>query len=290
MSQVKIITDTVAGIPADMAQQYDIRIVPAADITVNGHSFIEGIDLSVEQAYKLIEKDPDKFITSAISPGFLMDVYREISKKTSEVLFISISSALTALNKTANFAAEAIKEEIPGMNIKVFDSKTCAGAQGLVVVEAARAAQKGMALNDIISLAQKIIENTGYFVYIDTLRYVYRTGRMSKLASRMAAMFNVRPISKATREGTIEFITRVKSRKAGMEKLLQLVEEDKGKVPMHFWVMHADAPEFAGEFCQLLKDNFTCLSMTVSPYSPVMGYGTGRGALSVGFHPELNLF
>jgi fatty acid-binding protein DegV len=112
---------------------------------------------------------------------------------------------------------------------------------------------------------------------------------MSKLASRMASLFNVRPISRISASGTLDFVSRVKSREQGMAKMLDLIEQDKGKIPLHFWVMHADAPDFAAAFCEQLKQKFQVLSLTVSEYSAVMGYGTGRGALSVGYHPELNL-
>ncbi len=289
MSQVKIMTDSVAGIPQNLIEEFDIKVVPAANISVNGSTYVEGVDLSISGAYELIEKDPDRFVTSALNPGQLLETYEELAKNYKEIVFITISSALTALNRTAQFAADTLHEEQKDVKVTVVDTKTCAGAQGLAVLAAARAAKRGKDMNAIVEIVQKVRQNSGYLAYIDTLRYVYRTGRMSKLASRMASMFNVRPVSKITESGMLEFVARVKSRKQGMTKLLDLIEQDKGRVPMHFWVMHADAPDFAADFCELLKKRFEVLSLTVSEYSSVMGYGTGRGALSVGYHPELNL-
>ena len=74
-----------------------------------------------------------------------------------------------------------------------------------------------------------------------------------------------------------------------MNKMIELIKKETGTKPLHFWVMHADAPEIAEIFIKRLKENFDCLSMVNSEYSPVMGYGTGRGAISVGFHTELDL-
>jgi DegV family protein with EDD domain len=289
MSQVKIMTDSVAGIPREMIEEYGIEVVPAANISVNGRTYVEGVDLSVAGAYELIEKDPDRFVTSALNPGQLLEKYRGLAKNHKEIVFITISSALTALNSTAQFAADALREETEDVKVTVVDTKTAAGAQGLAVLAAARAAKKGLGTDTIVEIVHKVRQNTGYIVYLDTLRYVYRTGRMSKLASRMASIFNVRPISKISESGTLDFVSRVKTRVQGMAKMLELIESEKGRVPMHFWVMHADAPEFAAEFCAKIKDRFEVLSLTVSEYSSVMGYGTGRGALSVGYHPELNL-
>lgn len=290
MKKIQVMTDTVAGVPKELTLEYNIKVVPAANILVNGRTYIEGIDLSISEAYQLIERDPDRFITSAISPGFLVDTYRELSKNSQEIFFITLSSALSAVSRTAQLASESLREELPQIRVKVFDSKTCSGAQGLIVLAAARAAQKGCSLEQITGIAEKVRENCGYLVLLDTLRYVYRTGRMSKMASRLASFFNIKPISRVSSAGTLDYVTRVRKREDGVQKLLELIQQDKGTQALHFWVMHADAPEFAEQFCQRLRERLNCLSIITSEYSPVMGYGTGRGALSVGFHPELNLF
>jgi DegV family protein with EDD domain len=124
---------------------------------------------------------------------------------------------------------------------------------------------------------------------LDTLRYVYRTGRMSKLASRIAALFNIKPINRMTEEGTIEFVDKVRNREAGYQKLIDLIKADAESNSLHFMVMHAAAPEMAERFSNLLRQNFDCQRILVSEYSPVMGYGAGPGAIFVGFHPELEL-
>ncbi len=289
MSNVLVMTDSVAGIPREMAEKYHITTVPAAHILYNGNTFTEGVDLSISEAYALIEKDPDRFVTSAISPAFLINAYRELNKKTDTILFVTLSGALSAVSKTAQNAADIFVQESPKAVIKIFDSRTCAGAQGLIVLAAARAAAKGMSLNEIIEVAQKVKDNTEYLAMIDTLRYVYRTGRMSKMASQMAALFGIKPISRISKEGTLDYVTRTRKRDDGMNKMIELIKQGSGDKPLHFWVMHADASEIADTFISRLKENFNCLSMINSEYSPVMGYGTGRGAISVGFHPELNL-
>ena len=70
--------------------------------------------------------------------------------------------------------------------------------------------------------------------------------------------------------------------------MLELIRGDAGTDDLHFMVMHADAPEVAEELSKRLKHKFNCLSMLISDFSPVMGYATGPGTLTVGFHPELD--
>jgi DegV family protein with EDD domain len=289
MSKVLVMTDSVAGIPRNLAEEYQINVVPAANILFDDQTYIDGVTLSTTEAYQLIKKDPDKFTTSALTPGYFLDEYLKLSKKAQSILHITLSSALSANHKTASLASEMLQKESPQTNIRIFDSKTVAGAQGLIVLAAAKAAAQGKSLDDVASIAEQVRQKTKGIMMLDTLRYVYRTGRMSKFASRMAALFNIKPINRMTDEGTLEFVDKVRNREAGYKKLIDLIKEEAKTDSLHFMLMHAAAPEMADRLSQLLRQQFNCLRVLVSEYSPVMGYGAGPGAIFVGFHPELNL-
>ena len=289
MSKVLVMTDTVACIPRDVAEKQRIKIVPAAHIHYNGKSYVDGVTLSPADAYELIKKDPDRFITSALTPAYLLEEFTKASKEAQSILFISLSSALSAASKTAALAAELVREELPQINIRIMDSKTVASAQGLIVMAAAKAANAGMSLDDVADFAEKVRQQTFGFMMLDTLRYVYRTGRMSKIGSRIASMFNIKPINKVTEEGKVEMVDRTRNRDDGLEILINLVKDSSKTKALHFMVTHAADINVANQFSDMLKNNFTCLSLTISDYSPVMGYGAGPGAIFVGFHPEINL-
>ena len=111
---------------------------------------------------------------------------------------------------------------------------------------------------------------------------------MSKTASRVASIFNIRPINRVSDEGAVEFSDRVRKRSDGYKKIINMIRQDTGTSPLHFMLCHANAPEIAQEFSEQLKREFDCQSMIVSDFSPVMGYGAGPGALFVGFQQELD--
>lgn len=287
MAKVAVMTDSVAGIPPALAEEYQIKVVPAANIIFDGHTYIDGVTLGTTAAYELIKKDPDKFTTSALNPGYFLEEYLKLSKRTSDILHITLSSALSANYKTAGLAAEQLKEASPQTNLKLFDSRAVAGSQGLIVLAAARAAAQGRSLSEVADTAEKTRGKTKGLMMLDTLRYVYRTGRMSKFGSRVAALFNIKPINRDTEEGTIEFVDRVRNREAGYQKLIELIKKEAESESLHFMLMHAAAPDMAERFSELLRQNFDCRRILVSEYSPVMGYGAGPGAIYVGFHPDL---
>jgi DegV family protein with EDD domain len=286
---IQIMTDSVASIPIKLAKEYDIKVVPAAHIYYDGNEYIDGITLSAAEAYQLIKQDPDRFVTSAIKPAFLLEQYTEISKTVQKILFITLSSSLSASNKTAQLAAEHFMEKSPEINIKVVDSKTVSGAQGLIVLTVAKAAKRGLKMDELISFAEQVRQQTQGVMLLDTLRYVYRTGRMSKLGSRIASMFNIKPVNKINQEGKVEMIDRTRNTEDGLEIMVNYIKQNTRTNSLHFMISHADALDIANTFSNMLKQQFDCLSVIISEYSPVMGYGAGPGAIFVGFQPEINL-
>jgi DegV family protein with EDD domain len=281
-------TDSVACIPDNLKKNYGIHVIPAANVYINDKAYIEGVDLTAEEAYAQIQKDPDSFVTSPPKPELIMSAYEELGKETDNIVFITIASALTAMNKTAGLAAKHYMENNPGKTVKVVDSRACASTEGLVVIAAAKAAQAGKSIDGVSDYAEAVRAKSGGLMMLDTLRYVYRTGRMSKMASRIVSMFNIRPINGVTDEGTVEMVDRARKRSEGLEKLLKLVDERTTDKSLYLMVTHAAAADMAEGLAQELKKRFNCLDMIVADYSPVMGYGAGPERSSLDFTPRSN--
>ena len=287
MSKVTVMTDGVAGIPRELAEKYQIKVVPTAHIIYDGHIYLEGSTINAMEAYQLLRQDPDKFNTAAMPPAYLLDVYRELHAESQEVLFITISSALSALSKSAAMAADLLQQEAPEATVRVMNSRSAGSGQGLVVLAAARAAEQGMNLDEVTNIAEQARQQTGAFVLLNTIRYIYRAGRAPKFVSMLGSMLGVKPLSRISDEGELHPAGVSRTRKAGVRKMLDMVRTDAGTDALHFMVMHADAPQVAEELGAQIKQEFNCLSMIISEFSPIMGYATGPGTLTVGYQPEL---
>ena len=289
MPDVRVMTDSVAGIPPDLAEKYRIKVIPGALIHYDGKTYIDNVTLSRPEAYELIKKDPDKFTTSALTPGYILDEYRELVKESPHIIHITMAQELSATFQTATMAAQTMQKESPQAQIRVINSKTAAAAQGLVVLGAARAASQGKSLDEISDMVPKIRQKTGGIMMWDTIRYVYRTGRMSKIAARLASLLNIKPISRITDGGSVEMMERVRKRHEGYKRIIAMIKNEMDTDSLRFMIMLADSPGWADDFNKKLEQEFNCLETIISEYSPVMGYATGPGAIFVGFQPELDL-
>jgi DegV family protein with EDD domain len=287
MANVLIMTDTVSGLSSDLARQYGIKVVPAANIVFDGKSYPDGVGITAQEAYKLLQKNPDKFSTGTLNPSYLLELYRDICKNNREILFMTIPATLSAANKIALMAADLLKKEHPEVNLRVIDSKTVASPQGMLAIEAAKAAKKGLNIEQLIEYIGQIRPKIGGLMLLDTLKYVYRTGRYSKTASMIATLLQIKPINRVNLDGSMEVVDKVRKRQDGYNRLIELIKKEAGANELHFVVSHSDAPEIADEFIQILNKEFKVLSMAITEYSPIMGYASGPRCLFVGFHPEL---
>ena len=289
MTNVLVMTDTVACLPKELADKHGIKIVPASQITCDGKTYTEGVTITARQAYDIIKKDPDSFCTAAITPGILLEEFRKLAKKNPSIFFVTISSGLSAVAQSANVAADMLKEEFPKSRVVAFDSKTCAGAEGMIAIEMAKLAAKGKGLDDLSKAAEAMRKVTGGVLMLDTVGYTYRSGRMSKSDALETAKKNIKPVNHMSDAGVMEFADLATDRVEGMKKMIAVVKKYATTDAMHFMVSHADSPDTAQTLVDMIKNEFNVLSMIVSDYSPVMGYSTGPGAMFIGFHPELGL-
>ena len=289
MSNVLVMTDTVACLPKELADKHGIKVVPASQITCDGKTYTEGVTITARQAYDIIKKDPDSFCTAAITPGILLEEFSKLAKKHPAIFFVTISSGLSAVAQSANLAADLLKEEYPQSRVLAFDSKTCAGAEGMIALEMAKQAAKGKGLDELAKAAAEMRKKTGGVLMLETVGYTYRSGRMTKTEAIETAKSNIKPVNRMSDAGVMEFAELVTDRIEGLKKMIGVVKKDAGTDALHFMVSHADAPDTAKTLVDMINKEFKVLSMIVSDYSPVMGYSTGPGAIFVGFHPELNL-
>ena len=123
---------------------------------------------------------------------------------------------------------------------------------------------------------------------MDTIRYIYRIGRMSKISARLASMLNIRPINQLTRRHRGNGRPRAQPR-GSHETHRGTGEGENAGYNLTFMISHGDAPDLAAKLTEKLKENFKCQDIIISDYSPIMGYGGGPGAMCIAFHPEVKL-
>ncbi len=286
MPKVAVVTDSLACLTKELVEEYGIGVVPLS-FYFGDKIYKDWVDITPSEAYELFLKDPEAWHSSAPSPMDFVKVYREVSNQAKDILCITISSKLSTTYNVARVAREQARAELPGVTIEVLDSGTTTAAEGFVVLAAARVAVEGKSLADVVKAAEGMRSKVTFIAFLDTIKHVYRSGRIPKMASQVGSMLKIKPIlAISPGSGVVHFKGMVRSKESGTERLLKTMRNKVGSSPVHVAVMHAYAPDDAEKLKGRVSSEFNCAELWVTEFSPLMGYTCGTGALALAFYKE----
>ena len=284
MADVGVVTDSIACLTKELVEQYNIGIVPIS-ICFRDEVYRDWVDITPTEAYELFLQDPERFTTSPASPGRYLEVYQEASNQTKNILCITLSSKLSTGYDMACVAKEQAKSELPQISVDVLDSQTVTASQGFVVLAAARVAAEGKSLAEVVKVAEEVRDRATFLLLLDTIRHVYRTGRIPKVAAQVGSMLKIKPILTSS-SGLVRFSGAVRSRESGISRILNMMKDKVGQNPVHVAVMHAYVPDEAEKLKERISSEFNCAELWITEFSPVMGYATGTGTLGFAYYKE----
>jgi len=284
MQKVAILADSIACLTPEMVKQYQLQIIPA-NIHFDGRIYRDGVNISSADAYRLLEKSPDYFASSPASVGEYMDAYREASARAESILCLTLSSKLSTLYEMARVAREEARDELPQTLIEVVDSKTAAVGEGLIILAAARAAAKGKSLDEVTQVAKAVRDRVSVIGIMETIRYVYRTGRIPRITAKVGSMLNIKPIFTIT-EGVVHIAGLSRSKEQAVKRALEIMRRAVGASPVHVAVAHADALEEGERLKEQISSEFNCIELWLTDFSAVMAYAAGTGVLAIAFYTE----
>jgi len=218
--KVAIVTDSIACLTKELVEQYGIRIAPI-NFYFGDKVYKDWVDITPDEAYELFLKDPDSFKTSGSNPGDWYKACSEASAETKSILCITVSAKLSGVYNGALEAKERLKAELPHISIEVLDSQMATAAEGFVALAAAQAAETGKSLAEVVKVAEEVRGRISFFAVLDTIRHIYRTGRIPKIAALAGSMLNIRPLLTVS-SGLVRFAGAVRSRERGIEQMLKI--------------------------------------------------------------------
>lgn len=282
MKKVAVMTDTTSQMPQEMADKYDIKIVPVS-IVIDGKLYRENEVNLTEYYHKLlqiteIEKLP---ASSSISVSEFLEVYREMSQKADGIVYISHSERLGMSPKAALQAKQMLQEEQPDIKIEVIDSGTVCGALMLITLEAVRAAAAGKSFAEVVQVAKSIIPRAKYIVLVDNLKYFSSGGRILDGRAWAEAKIGTKVLLETdAAKGVFHApVARYKTKSKAMEGLLEIMEERCGDKKLHVVINHSNVPDKAEEMKNKVSSQLQCVELYVTNIYPVVGRHGGPGNL-----------
>jgi len=271
---VKIVTDSLSDITSDIAQGLGLTVVPLT-VSFGQESFLDRVTMTTDEFYHKLVHDSTWPTTTQPPPGDFLNVYNKLAEETDEILVITLSSKLSGTYESALNAKSLVEKEC---RIEVIDSLTVAMGLGLVVMTAAKAAQAGTNLDELVDLVHRAMPRSHLVAYFDTLKYLAKGGRIGKAQGLLGAMLSIKPIL-TVKDGEMSPLTRLRSRTAGMDYLYNFVAGFPHIEGLA--VEHATTPDDANRLVERLSSLFPEERICRSTISPVVGTYAGPGAMAV---------
>ena len=271
---VKIVTDSLSDITNDMVPELGITLVPLT-VSFGKESFLDRVTMTTDEFYYKLVHDATWPTTTQPPPGDFINVYNKLAEETDEILVITLSNKLSGTYQSALNAKGMVKGKC---RIEVIDSLTVAMGLGLIVIAAAKAAQAGAKLDEIVDLVRRAMTRSHLIAYFDTLKYLAKGGRIGKASGLLGAMLSTKPIL-TVKDGEMAPVTRKRSLAAGMDYLYQFVADFPQIEELA--VEHATTPDEADKLVDRLSSVFPKERIYRSTISPVVGTYAGPGAMAI---------
>jgi len=176
---VKIVTDSTADLPPEVAQGFGITVVPL-HIHFGHEVFEDGVNISKDEFYRRLTSEPELPKTSAPSAGAFTEAYNRLAGETNEILSLHISHKLSATYNSATMGKDGVTADC---RISVIDTLSTSMGLALLAIRAAKLARTGATLDEVAADAESALLRTKFFGVVDTLEYLNKGGRIGKASS-----------------------------------------------------------------------------------------------------------
>ncbi len=268
--RVAIVADTIADISRELKDKYHIHTLPL-NMMVDGINYLDRVTITTATFYALLQK-ADEFSSSQPDQKTIERTLSLLEEHYDSIIVITVASKLSGTHQAISKYAED-KD-----NITVFDSRLNSGAEGMLALEAAKMAKAGKDKDEILSMLEEKRKNTKIYVSVNTLKYMVKNGRVSKVTGLIGKLVNLKPVISLDEEGGGIIAEKALSIKGNEKKILKLLKE---RPIEQYAIVHALAPERAKAFTEKIKRIAGKDPEYITTISPIISMNSGIGAIAV---------
>jgi len=270
---VKIVTDSGSDITQEEAKKLGITVVPVY-LRFGDEVYRDGVDIDCDEFYHKLVTSPVHPSTAAPSPGDFARVYEEAAQETGGIVSIHITSKHSAVCDAALVGKETAEGK--GCQIEVVDSRGLTMWQCLVALAAAKAAEAGCSLQEVVNKAHETIRQLRALALLDTVEYVARGGRLGKAVSAVESLLNVKLLL-TLRDGELRPAGLARTRSKGIDQLRKFIRS-----ALHIEdlaIVYSTTPDDAQALAEYVGSLFPNIVPRIVRLGPALGVHAGPGAL-----------
>lgn len=284
MADYLILTDTCCDFPLFMSNRKDFEAAPLS-VTIGGQTYQHHLDereLKIKDFYRML-RNKESVLTAAPSLMEFRDRALPYLQKGMDVLFLGLSSNVSATYANACMALRDLKAEFPNRVIEAVDTLSGSMGQGFLVDLALKMRDQGASLFETAEKIKQLSTKVLHYFTVNDLYHLRRGGRIQAHTAFVGSVLQFKPILSVTKAGRLISISKARGMKNALRYIAELfvsrsLDPDKQTV----YITHADCEEKAMELSALFKQagaGNTCVSLL----GPVLGAHAGPDAIACFF-------
>ena len=270
---VKIITDSGADLPLNLARELDITVVPVY-LRFGDKVYRDGVDIGPDEFYARLMSSPVLPSTSAPSPGDFAQAYRDVASSSDEIVSIHITRRHSTTFDAALLGREMMEKA--RQRIEVIDSEGVTMWQGLVVLAAARAAEAGCGQYQVVKTVKETIRQMRALALLDTIKYITRGGRVGNVFSKVESILNLKALL-TLRGGVLRPAGLARNRSKGMGRIREFIRSAPHIDELA--IVYSTTPDDAQKLSDYTISLFPHIVPNIVRLGPALGVHAGPGAI-----------
>lgn len=275
MKKIGIVIDSTADMEPSWYQDNNVVMVPL-EVRFGEETFLDWLDINPSQFYARLATAKEIPKTSQPSVASFINAYNEVAKDYDEIISVHISSKLSGTLNSAKLAAKEIS--VP---IELIDTQKASFLTGIIVQEIVKARDRGADMDDLLGLADGLIDESQCFFYVDTLKYLEMGGRLGKASALIGSLLNIKVILKLE-EGEVAVAAKVRGTSKVIPSLIEKVKKHAEGRSKRIGFAYTNDPEVLGPIKEKLsEEGYDVSDAPVGTIGAVIGTYTGPGAYAV---------
>lgn len=277
-----VVTDSTAYLPPGTAERLGVTVVPLT-VVLGGQSLAEGIEVDSARLAKAFADD-ESVTTSRPSPQEFVETYRSVAASgATQIVSLHLSGEISGTVDAARTAAREVSGE--GIAVEVVDTRSMGMGLGYAVITAAALAAAGRPAPQVAREAANRAYETAIFLYVDTLEYLHRGGRIGAARAWLGSALSVKPLLCLV-DGRLEPMDRVRTTERAIARLVEAAAGEAGDAAVDVAVQHLLAADRAEEVATRLREAIPGVrEVHVGEVGAVVGAHVGPGMVAVAVSP-----
>ncbi len=219
MKNILIITDSNSGIKIEEGKKMDVFVIPMP-FFIDGKEYFEELTLSQDEFYKFLSNDATNISTSQPSAYYLRDLFKNFLTEYEKIIFIPMTSGLSSTCASATTVASEFEDKV-----FVIDNLRISVTQKESVYEAVKMRDKGFSCEEIVQYLNDTKHIASIYIYLDTLKYLKKGGRIKPAAAALANFLGIKPVL-FTRGDKFDTFATVRSLTQAKKKMILQIKKE----------------------------------------------------------------